>query len=65
VFCSVYDLTNVGKIAIEAKGSTASIKHATISSGALAGTRLIGMPLLNRFGWPVTFEKLKTLGPFE
>ena len=64
VLCSLYRVNDVKKIPVGAPGSTASIKETVIESEVLMGTRIIGMPLLNRFGWPETFSALATLGPF-
>jgi len=60
----IYNINVVNKILVGAKGSTASIKHTTIISGPLSGAMIIGMSLLNRFGWSDTFEKLSMLEPF-
>ena len=64
VLCSFYRINDVKKVSVGATGSTASLKEAVIESEIMMGTRIIGLPLLNRFGWPETFRTLATLGPF-
>ncbi|MBI4338840.1 MAG: hypothetical protein HY680_02670 [Chloroflexi bacterium] len=65
VLCSAYKVGDFREVAIGSHGSTASLKVGIIASGGLKGAKVVGLPFLNRFGWPETFDKLKELRPFS